>query len=112
MSWTVHLSAAAQQDFNNIIDWTIEQFGDHQATVYAGVLVAAISELDGGPQQLGIKARDDIGKGMFTMHVARHHRKGRHFVMLRVADHEKRVIEVVRLLHDAMDLPRHLPKPG
>ena len=111
MSWTVHLSDAAQKDFSDIIDWTIEQFGNHQATVYAGVLVAAIKELDDGPQQLRIKARDDIGKGIFTMHVARHQRKGRHFVMLRIADHEKRVIEVVRLLHDAMDLPRHLPKP-
>ncbi len=58
----------------------------------------------------GAKPRDDIAKGLLTLHVARRGRKGRHFVMFRVASERgSKVIEVLRLLHDAMDLPRHLP---
>ena len=45
-----------------------------------------------------------------TLHVARKGRKGRHFVVFRVArDPDHDVIEVLRLLHDSMDLQRHLP---
>ena len=51
-----------------------------------------------------------LAKGLFALHVARHGRKGRHFVMLRIGqDQRGEVIEVLRLLHDAMDLPRHVP---
>jgi len=37
--------------------------------------------------------------------------KGRHFVLFRIGHDQDReeVIEILRLLHDAMDLPRHLP---
>lgn len=49
----------------------------------------------------------DIAPGIRTLHVARQGRKGRHLVMFRVAP--ERVIEVLRLLHDSMDLSRHWP---
>jgi len=45
-----------------------------------------------------------------TLHVARNSRKGRHFIMFRIGQAPGGdVIEVLRLLHDAMDLERHLP---
>jgi toxin ParE1/3/4 len=69
-----------------------------------------LEALAGGPNVIGAKARDDIGKGILTLHVARQGRKGRHFVVFRIGhDKGREVIEVLRLLHDAMDLPRHLP---
>ena len=59
---------------------------------------------------MGAKKRNDILKGIFTLHVARKGRKGRHFIMFRLGrTSEQDVIEVLRLLHDAMDLQRHLP---
>jgi len=37
-------------------------------------------------------------------------RKGRHIVLFRVGpDQDREAIEVLRILHDAMDLQRHLP---
>ena len=57
---------------------------------------------------LGAKARDEIAPGVCTLHVARHGRKGRHFVVFRVA--EGKIVEVLRLLHDSMDLARHVPE--
>ncbi|MEW6692080.1 MAG: hypothetical protein AB1340_04535 [Pseudomonadota bacterium] len=71
-------------------------------------MTQAIEALHEGPDILGTKARDDIAPGIRTLHVARQGRKGRHFLMFRVAP-AGRVIKVPRLLHDSMDLSRHWP---
>jgi toxin ParE1/3/4 len=108
--WPVRLAAAAEADIQEILHWTVGQFGEAQARVYAETLSAALEALTAGPPLLGAKARDDIAKGLFTLHVARHGRKGRHFVIFRVGrDQGREVIDVLRVLHDAMDLPRHVP---
>jgi toxin ParE1/3/4 len=108
--WTVRLTAAAEADFEEILRWTMDQFGEAQARIYAGTVSAALDDLTAGPTIAGAKRRDDILKGIFTLHVARRGHKGRHFVMFRVGRARGNdVIEVLRLLHDAMDLQRHLP---
>ena len=108
-SWPIRLNAAAEVDFQGILRWTLEQFGEVQAQVYADTLSAALESLAGGPKVIGAIARNDIAKGLFTLHVARHGRKGRHFIMFRIGrDKDREVIEVLRLLHDAMDVVRHL----
>jgi toxin ParE1/3/4 len=108
--WPVRLAAAAEADLQGILHWTVGQFGEAQARVYAETLSAALEALTAGPTRLGAKARDDIAKGLFTLHVARRGRRGRHFMVFRIGEYQGReVIEVLRLLHDAMDLPRHLP---
>ena len=108
--WTVRLTVAAEADFEEILRWTVDQFGEAQARIYAGTVSAALNELAAGPTAAGAKKRDDILKGLFTLHVARKDRKGRHFVMFRVGrTPDREVIEVLRLVHDAMDLQRHLP---
>jgi toxin ParE1/3/4 len=101
--WTVRLTASAEADFQSIIAWTSELFGDRQAGVYAETLSAAITALRAGPTTAGARERREIGKGLFTLHVARGNRKGRHFVLFRLGSNEHQ-IEVLRLLHDAMDL--------
>ena len=109
-SWPVRLTAAAEADFEEILRWTVDQFGEAHARIYAGTVSAALTDLAAGPTVIGAKKRDDILKGIFTLHVARKGRKGRHFVMYRVGKApDSDVIEVLRLLHDAMDLQRHLP---
>jgi toxin ParE1/3/4 len=107
--WTVRLTAAAEADFEEILRWTADQFGEAQARIYAETITAALNDLAAGPTIVGATERDDILKGIFTLHVARKSRKGRHLVMFRVGrTPDREVIEVLRLLHDAMDLQRHL----
>src|SRR5271166_1420019 len=108
--WRVRLGAAAELDFANILKWTAENFGARQSRLYRDALVAAMGELVHGPDVAGSKARDEIVRGQRTLHVARHGRVGRHFLMYRIAP--GRVIEIVRILHDSMDLQRHLPSAG
>lgn len=106
-NWRVRLGAAAELDFANIIRWTVENFGARQSRLYRDTLLQAIGELANGPDIVGSKARDEITRGLRTLHVARHGRRGRHFLVYRVA--AERTIEIGRILHDGMELQRHLP---
>jgi len=96
--WRIRLGAAAELDFANILKWTTENFGARQSRVYRDTLVQAIGELADGPDVAGSKARDEIMPGLRTLHVARRGRRGSHFT-----------IDIVRILHDRMDVKRHLP---
>ena len=107
VAWKVRLAAQAELDFSEIITWTNENFGERQAEAYAETLTLAIEALHDGPEQLGVKARHDIGPGIRTLHVARQGRSGRHFVVFSEA--KDQYIDVLRLLHDSMDLARHIP---
>lgn len=108
--WRVSLAAAAEADFAEILYWTAERFGRSQAEAYAETIGAALDALTEGPSILGAKPRDDIAPGIHTLHVARSGRKGSHFVVFRIGRNKGRdVIEVLRILHDAMDLRSHIP---
>jgi toxin ParE1/3/4 len=107
--WPVRLTAAAETDFRGIVQWTAERFGRAQARAYAETLSMALAALAVGPTAIGVKPRDDIAKGLFSFHVTSAGRKGRHFVIFRISGDQHPAIEVLRLLHDSMDLPRHLP---
>ena len=69
----------------------------------------AIRELRNGPDLPGSRQRDDIMQGVRVLHVARHGRRGWHFILFRAI--EPRRIEVARILHDSMDLQRHSLPP-
>ena len=108
--WTVRLSAAAERDFQEILRWTADRFGRPQASTYAKVLSAALKALVLGPTIIGVRRRDEIGPGLLTLHVARKGNKGRHFVLFRITpNRDERTIDVLRLLHDTMDISLHLP---
>ncbi len=110
--WLVRTTATAKTDFSKILRWTSDQFGAAQAQVYVETLTQALEDLCAGPGIAGSKARSDIAPDLYTLHAGRKGRKSRHFLLFRVRhlEHQK-VIEVIRILHDSMDLTRHLP-PG
>jgi toxin ParE1/3/4 len=108
--WLVRLTAAAAADIDAIVAWTAEHMGEAQARTYARTLVAALRDLKEGPALSGATERHEIAKGLFSLHVRRRGRKGRHVVLFRLGtDAERLCIDVLRILHDAMDLQRHVP---
>jgi toxin ParE1/3/4 len=109
-TWTVRLAGTAESDFESILLWTLEQFGDVQAETYSETLSAAVQALIAGPEQPGIKARPEIGRRLFTLHVARNGRRGRHVLFRVDARPANRQIDVLRILHDPMDLAHHVPE--
>jgi len=106
--WAVRLAAEAEGDLVSITRWTSERFGRAQAKAYRDLILESVRLLGNGPEPPQSKARDDITPGLRTIHVTRRGRRGRHFVCYRtMQDHN--IILVVRILHDGMDLARHLP---
>ncbi|MEN1395868.1 type II toxin-antitoxin system RelE/ParE family toxin, partial [Pseudomonas aeruginosa] len=68
------------------------------------------------PQQVGSISREELGAGLRSIHLVYCRSmpnvgkvvRPRHFVFYRVATDQ--VLEVVRVLHDSMDLDQHLPR--
>lgn len=107
--WRIRLTTTAESDLRNILRWTAGQFGHAQARIYSETLTRAIQALTDGPHVAGSQQRDSIAQVLMTLHVARGGRKGRHFVLYQVSETaEARTIEVLRLLHDSMDVVRHV----
>lgn len=106
LAWRVRLAARAERDLIDIAQWTREHFGARQAGIYLETVFLALEALTQGPQTIGAKARDEIGPGIRTLHIARGGRKGRHFIAFRPGPDG--MLDVLRVLHDSMDLSRQL----
>jgi len=105
----VRLSAAAASDYSAIARWTFEQFGPEQARAYIELLDSALIELHAGPSTPGARPRMDLPEGFFALHASRGRRKARHFIVFRYnRDAAEEYMEIVRILHDSMDLQRHM----
>ena len=105
--WRIRLSDAAERDFEHILETTLETFGERQLEAYRVTLIEALAALEAGPNIFGSKARNEILPDLRTLHVARKGRRGRHLSLYRAAPGN--IIEVSRILHERMDLTRHLP---
>jgi toxin ParE1/3/4 len=102
--WEVRLAEVAERDFRSILAWSVERFGAAQARRYRDMLVGALASLTGGPVALNSKAREDIAPGLRSLHVGG---RGRHVLFFRPSGDN--VITVLRILHHAMDVARHIP---
>lgn len=104
---TVRLADRAAQDVEEILGWTLERFGPLQLRTYTEVINGAMEALTAGPQLIDVRRRPELGADVAALHVARHGYKGRHLLVFRVEETDC-VIEILRVLHDSMDLARHL----
>jgi toxin ParE1/3/4 len=99
------LGKLAEADLFNVAVRTAENFGAKQADAYVDAILDTIDELSAGEPARN-KARDEIAPGIRTLHMARPGRRGRHLLVYLVADD---VLTIVRILHDSMEVSRHLP---
>ncbi|MGI3899856.1 MAG: type II toxin-antitoxin system RelE/ParE family toxin [Janthinobacterium lividum] len=109
-SWTARTTAAAQRDFADIVERSGRTFGPAQARRYRVLLIDALVALQSGPRPLGSFGRDAIAPGFRVLPMSRAGRRGRHLLVYRPVGPD--IIEVVRILHDRMDLARHIPPSG
>jgi toxin ParE1/3/4 len=92
------LSPAAQADLEQIWDYTHDQWRIEQAEAYLRELQGAIERAAANPQ-IG-RACDEVGAGYRKLAA------GSHTLFYRVS--AEGVIDVVRVLHQRMDVDRHL----
>jgi len=110
------LSPAAVHDIEEILVWSHEQFGEQARLRYEALLIQGIQDIANDPQRAGSHARPEIADSIRTYHL-RHSRDHvgastgrvghpRHFLLFRVQTNGQ--VEIARVLHDSMDLQRHL----
>ena len=104
--WRVRLTAAAERDFVDVVAWTAERFADRQAGRYADAIARAIAGLADGPDQLGSHTREDLPVGLRILPIARRAVRARHVLIYRLSGDS--IIEIVRILHQSMDIVRWL----
>ena len=91
------LSNKADADLDAIYVYSFQTFGEAQADAYAADVISYLNNLANQPETG--RRRDDIQSGLFSIPCARH------VIFYTMEEHG---IFVVRILHDAMDVPRHL----
>lgn len=111
------ISNAARADIVDILRLSQAQFGDQARQRYQTLILTALQAIAGTPYRIGNHDRDELAPGLRSYHLtysrqqAKHPygtvKSPRHIVFYRVASDE--AIEVVRLLHDAMEVQLHLP---
>lgn len=105
--WLVRLAAPAEADLISIVLYTVENFGVKQAEVYRELIFASLRRLEAGPDIPGARPRPELGPQLHTLQVSRGRKRGRHILLYRPAGGQ--LIEILRILHQSMDLERHVP---
>ncbi len=104
------LSREAEADLESILGYTLDTFGTEQFNIYSNLLRKALDALAEDPIRPSSKARPELGKGLRTFHAgfaSRRQSAARHFIVYTIgADH---IVNISRILHESMDLARHLP---
>lgn len=98
------LSDIAKADIREILRSTRAQFGPLQVPKYRALLSEARKRLRENPG-LG-HHREGLPPDWRLFHISQRGRPARHFILYVVNGAENR-IDVLRVLHDAMDIPQH-----
>jgi toxin ParE1/3/4 len=110
----LRLSAAAEHDIENILEWTQENFGEQGRLRYEELLRRAIMDVAAAPRRLGSMHCPEVGLGVRVYHLqySRHRversigrvRRPRHILIYRSGSDG--VVQISRVLHDGMELGR------
>ncbi|MGH3447843.1 MAG: type II toxin-antitoxin system RelE/ParE family toxin [Nocardioidaceae bacterium] len=107
------LTHAAQADITSILAWSHDQFGEQARERYEALITTAIRDAATRSDEVGQTVRPELGEGVFSWHLAQSRARSpggnvhrpRHFLICR---RDGDVLLVGRVLHDAMELRRHL----
>jgi toxin ParE1/3/4 len=104
--WKIYLGIEAEKDFVSILKYTKDNFGLPQASIYKEMILKTLAALDDGSYIIGSKSCEEILPNLRSLHVSRKGNRGRHIVFYR--ETKNNIIEVIRILHDAMDLESNI----
>jgi toxin ParE1/3/4 len=111
------ISPQAEHDIEAILRWTNEEFGENARIRYEALLIRAIEDVAEAPERPGSHDRPEIAPSARTYHLRfsrdrvkkpiKKVERPRHVLLYRTAIDGR--VEIGRVLHDGMDLERHLP---
>jgi toxin ParE1/3/4 len=111
----VRLSPRAAGDLVDVLQWSLDAFGTLAAQRYEQLLYRALADLAADPHRAGVKSREDLRSGLYSYHLYYSRRRGRGNVLVSRPRHavfftvRPDLIDVIRILHDAMDRGGNLP---
>jgi len=91
---TYRLSLQAEQALEDIIGWTIDQFGIEQAIKYKELLEKRLSSLASGKAPHG-KPSNLLVSGLLDINDLEYYRQGRHYIIYRNTDDALLVVDFV-----------------
>jgi len=103
------LTRGARQDIRGILAYTLRTFGTLQFGRYRDLIARCVRLIQLDPVHPASKSLDGVAPGLRTLHLrhaAAGATSGRHVLVYVTRGND---IFVLRVLHDSMDLPRHLP---
>jgi toxin ParE1/3/4 len=114
------LTESAEADIVDILAWSEMQFGGAARIRYERLIITALIDVATDPARPGSLARPELGPDVRSWHLrgSRDRARGlnglvqrpRHFLIYRPV--KAGLIAIGRVLHDAMELERHLQEPG
>ncbi|MCI3133698.1 type II toxin-antitoxin system RelE/ParE family toxin [Phenylobacterium aquaticum] len=113
------LSLEGRVDVAGILARSGEVFGQQARRRYSALLDVALRDLLDDPKAVGSQLRPDLAAGVYVYHL-RHSRQRARVAGTIVSDPRHLIlyefdaaeVRVMRILHEAMDLARHIPARG
>jgi toxin ParE1/3/4 len=112
------ISPKARSDISAVLAWTRENFGALTMERYERLIKIAVEAIAANPEVAESEPRPEIARNCRTYHLFHSRKKAgtrgerirepRHFLLYRVT--EAGVVEIGRVLHDSMEIARHLPR--
>lgn len=105
MTDRIRLHPRAEDDIADVLAYTIERFGFHQYQRYEQIIEEALAR---------VAQRPDVGRafpgraGLFLHSIGRRGQRASHQLLYRTLADGR--VEILRLLHDSMDVSRHIPR--
>lgn len=116
MTYTIRLTAAAYGDIVDILERSEREFGVDARRRYQHLVSVALKDVGDEPERSGSAARPELGSDVRSWHLRMSRerartvdggvRQPRHFILYTIIDDA--TVGVLRVLHDAMELHRHL----
>lgn len=113
--YRLDVTQAARTDVAAIVRWSWGSFGEAASLRYEALANQALDDLKTDPDRIGVQTQATPG-GSFRTYYLKFSRKNvigieavqrpRHYFVYRVKGD---LVEILRLVHDAQDLERHLP---
>lgn len=105
MTNRIRLHPQAEDDIADVLTYTLERFGLQQYGRYEQIIEEALAR---------VAERPDVGRafpdraGLFLYSIGRRGRHASHQLLYRLLADGR--VEILRLLHDSMDVSRHIPR--
>lgn len=112
-AYVLRLTFAARTDMDAAVSVSEQNFGPAAAARYRTLIEAALDAIRTNPHRAAALRRPELGPEVRSFHLmharklAPRVRRPRHILLFRLVEPD--VIVVDRMLHDVMDIIRHMP---